>query len=113
MKYKIQTWKLLIQGEYDSEEEAIKDLADRYMQCSKCDAPNDHLIEHLTNKQSRLLENIAKRVYFYAEMEIFGNVQWIHKYTLNIYPFKDNHWWEDTRGNFKFEEREFKYEIVD
>jgi hypothetical protein len=113
MKYKMQTWKLIVEGDYETEEEAIKDLADKYMQCSKCDAPNEHPIEHLTGNYNRTIDNIGKRVYLYVEMEIFNKLQMVHKYTLNIYPFKQSHWWEDTNGVFKFEDKEFKFKIID
>lgn len=112
-KYKLSTWKLETTGEFESEEAAIRELSDRYMQCSKCDPPGEHPIEHLS-ETTRTVDTIAKRVYFYVQEKVYGNLQWVHKLTLNIYPFKPEHWWEPVtkESRFKPEAREFKYELV-
>ena len=109
-KYKLSTWKLSIEGEYYNEKTAIRSLSNKYMKCSKCDAPGDHFIELMAGNSSRTIDTIAKRVYFYVYEDVYGHMQWILKYTLNIYPFQKSHWWpcED----FNFEPRKFKYEFV-
>lgn len=115
MEYKLSTWKLEVSGEFDTEEEAIKILSDRYMRCSKCDPPGEHIIEAMMNSSGdRTTDNIAKRVYFYVKEPIYGNLQWVHKLTLNIYPFKQEHWWEsiDENNPFVFSEIDFRYKIV-
>ena len=113
--YKISTWKYEVKGEFSSEEEAIKSLSDSYMKASKCDPPNEHPIELIAGVQNRDLSAIAKRVYFYVEEVVYGNKQWIHKLTLNIYPFKKEHWWESINKEkpFEFKEIDFKYEVVE
>lgn len=108
-KYKMQTWKLIVEGEYSSEEEAIKDLADKYMRCSKCDAPGNHPIEHLDKRHVRTIDGIAKAVYFFVQEEVYGINQWVQKYQMSIYPFTKDHWWPCE--GFEGPEREFKYEI--
>lgn len=110
MKYKLYTWKLIVTGEYNNEEEAIKDLSDKYMACSKSDPPNEHPIELLTKTNNRTVDSIAKSVYLDVEIEVFGVLQFVNKYRLNIYPFKKEHWWKSNE-DFKFEEREFRYEF--
>ena len=115
-EYKLSTWKLSVEGEFESEEEAIKELSDRYMRCSKCDPPGEHPIELLSNSKggSRNIDTISKRVFLSVKEEVYGNLQWIHKLTLNIHPFKKEHWWDSVFKDkpFEFSEKEFKYKIV-
>jgi hypothetical protein len=113
--YKLSTWKLEVKGEFESEEEAIKSLSDSYMTMSKCDPPGEHTLELLFSAKSRDLSTISKRVYFYIEEVVYGNKQWIHKLTLNIHPFKQEHWWESINKDkpFQFKETDFKYEVVE
>ena len=112
MEYKMQTWKLRVEGEFDNEKEAIKSLADSYMSCSKCDLPGDHAVEHLTGQSYRTLDNIAKRVYFYLkEKNKYGYLEWQLVYVLNIKPFKKDHWWP-SEGLEIPKYRRFKYEII-
>lgn len=108
--FRIQTWKLRVEGQFESEEEAIKELADRYMQCSKCDPPNEHFIELINGSQLRNVDTIAKGVFFYVYEEVYGIEQWIEKYQIDIFPFKKEHWWESKNG-FEFKECEFRYNI--
>jgi len=113
-KYKIQTWKLQIEGEYASEKYAIKTLSDKYMRCSKCDPPGEHFLELLAGKESknRDTSNIAKYAFFYVWESVYGHEQWVMKYQLSIHPFKKSHWWENMDGSpFEFEECKFRYEI--
>ena len=107
--YRIESWKLRVEGEYENEELAIKDLSDKYMQCSKCDAPGDHPLELWAGNKSREVNLIAKSVCFSIKTSVFGREQWVEKYSLNIYPFKKEHWWPCE--GFIFDEIDFKYEI--
>jgi hypothetical protein len=110
--YKLSTWKLEVKGEYATEEEAIKDLSDRYMRCSKCDPPGKHFLEMFNKNAVRTLSDIGKRVFFYVEEEIYGHKQLVLKYDLDIHPFKKEHWWKCVNGEpFSFEETEFRYVI--
>jgi len=108
--YKLETWKLKVEGEFETEEEAIKELSDRYMRCSKCDPPHEGVMEGLLQKNFRTLDTIAKGVFLSVKEEVYGHSQFILKHELVIYPFKKEHWWESSNG-FEFEECEFKYEI--
>lgn len=108
--YRLESWKLIVEGEYETEEEAIKDLSDKYMYCSKCDAPGDHPLEIFAKTTSREVSLIAKHVCFSVKLEVFGIKQWVQKYILHIHPFKSEHWWPCE--GFVFEPCEFKYEIV-
>lgn len=125
MKFRIQTWKLRVEGEFDTEEEAIEVLSDRYLTCSKCDQPGDHPLELLSGKGRREIEKIAKQVYFYVEEEVYGHLQWIQKYILIIPPFKSRHWWPNSKAKgdiesligdpflLEWEDKKFRYKIVD
>jgi len=53
-KYKMQSWKLTIEGQYPNDEQAIKFLADKYLSCSKCDPPSESLPELLAKQDSEL-----------------------------------------------------------
>lgn len=126
-RYKIGSWKLEIEAEFNDEEfdeeYAIKHLADRYMSASKFDQPGDHPIELLNGKETRKIENLSKVVAFYVYESVYGNFQWILKYTLYIHPFKSNHWWPKVKKDIiteitydpfilEYEEIPFKYEII-
>lgn len=125
IKYKISTWKYSVEAEFDSEEDAIKGLSDRYMRASKSDQPGEHMVELLNGTNSRTLDSIAKRVYFYVYEPVYGNMQWVMKYTLNVYPFKASHWWPKAPKNIiekeftgdpfilEYEEIPFRYEIIE
>ncbi len=115
-KYKLQTIFLGYNGEYKTEEEAIKDLADKYMSNSKCDPPGEHTLEIWANKgkiKGGDISKIAKVVWFYVWEEIYGVEQWVVKYNLAIHPFKKRHWWESEK-DFKFDGRgrKFKYRVL-
>lgn len=114
--YRLSSWKLQVTGLYATEEEAIKDLSDKYMQCSKCDPPGEHFLELFSGSglTTRKTDGIAKRVYFYVEEKVYGNLQMVHKLTLNIHPFKQEHWWDsiNKENPFIFPQIEFKYEII-
>lgn len=112
--YKLETWKLRVEGFYETEEAAIKDLADQYMQCSHCDAPGDHPLELWAKAKGGTpkpvdVSIIGKGVCFSIEMKIFGIKQWVMKERLTIHPFQVNHWWPCE--GFVFEPCEFRYEI--
>lgn len=109
-KYKLSTWKYAVEAEFETEEEALKELSDKYMFASKCDAPGDHLFELMAGNTCRPIENIAKGVFFYVYEKVYGHMQWIRKYNLSIYPFKKEHWWPCE--GFEFKECEFKYKIT-
>ena len=114
MEYKIGTWKLEVSGDFDTEEEAIKILADSYMSRSKCDWPGTHLVELLMGKPSptRTRESIAKRVYLYVKEENkYGHKEWVFKDALNIHPFKKSHW-RDAPEDVIFRRTKFRYEIM-
>ena len=110
IKYKLSTYKLVVHGEYETEEEAIKDLSDKYMQGSRCDPPGKGYKEQLFHLKPLLIKDIAKEVYFYIEEEIHGIKQFVQKATLIIHPFKQEHWWSE-KDDFKFKKCKFKYEV--
>ncbi len=118
-KYKMDSWKLSIEGEFSSVEEAIEELADRYMKCSKCDAPGRHVVEILvatgqvsSNQGKRTLETIGKAVRFWVwEKNKYGQESWVAMHLLTIHPFKAEHWWPSE--GFVPPKRVFKYEIVE
>lgn len=111
-KYKLGSWKLSIDGEYESEEAAIKDLADEYMSRSKCDLPGEHPLEILNGSQSRDITTIGKSVWLSVYEKIHGHMQWVIKHKLTIYPFKPEHWWEPAKpGNVVPPATEFRYKI--
>jgi len=139
MKYRLQTWKLTVEGEYLTEIEAILDLSDKYLRCSKCDLPGESLSELLskdfnvvhgnsptmvklvndienvnfevsTNKKTRTITDISKTVWLYTEEIIYNRPQWIEKQQIRIYPFKTEHWW-DTPSDFTYNV-DAKYEIL-
>lgn len=109
-EYRMCTWKLSVEGEYTSEEEAIKSLADRYMKISKCSPPGEHPVDMLNNSPTPTM-SVGKGVCFYVHIELFGIKQWIQKYAMNIYPFKAEHWWDSNKG-FTPPVQEFQYEIL-
>lgn len=106
----MESFKLRVEGAYETEEAAIKDLADQYMRCSHCDAPGDHPIELLLKCPAGDVKKICKSVLFSVKTKVFGRIQWVEKYDLKIYPFKENHWWP--AEEFKFEPCEFRYKII-
>jgi len=107
----LQSWKLSVNGECATEEEAIKELSDRYMTHSKCSPPMEHPSELLTgNVTRRDVTKIGKSVLLSVFEEVYGINQWIEKHHLTIYPFKKSHWWESEKG-FEFTETEFRYDI--
>lgn len=114
-EYKLSSWKLEVKGQYASEEEAIKDLADKYMQCSKCDPPGEHFLELLSGNNQRDISQIGKGVWFYVYEAVYSHKQFVLKHQLTIYPFKQEHWWEsvDKEKPFVFEETEFRYKIIE
>lgn len=119
MKYKLQTFKLTIEGEFETEEQAIKELSDNYMRCSKCNPPNQHPAELIMGVKPQeitkeRIEKIGKTVWFYVWEQVYGKWQWIEKYKLSIHPFRVEHWWESTiEPKFVPQECEFKYEIIE
>lgn len=113
MEYKLGSWKYVVSGEFDSEESAIKELSDKYMTASKMDPPGEHGTELLSGVKYRKEEDCAKGVFLQVKEKIYGRMQWVTKYNLNIYPFKQKHWWDMINGDkYDFQECEFKYEIV-
>lgn len=119
MKYRLETFKLTCEGEFDTEEQAIKELSDGYMKRSKCNPPNEHPAQLLVSTEptpitKERIDGIGKIVYFSVWENVYGRWQWIEKYKLCIHPFKAEHWWESTtEPKFVPEECEFRYEIVD
>ncbi len=110
----METFKLSIEGEYDSEEKAVKDLANKYMQCSKCDLPGEHPVELLMEAKPRKgqLKTVCKGVWLSVWESIYGREQWVEKHELRIYPFKPNHWWPSISGKTQPKGSKFRYEIV-
>ncbi len=84
------------------------------MKASKCDPPGEHFLELLGGGNSRKVDDISKQVYLRVKEEVYGNMQWIHKSTLVIFPFKKEHWWDSINKDnpFVFEERDFRYAVV-
>jgi len=109
--YQLGSFKGYSEGEFATEEEAIKVLADRYMTISKSHAPGDHFLELLVGSQ-RKIDDIGKDVYLKVFDEAFGIRQWVIKYHLVIHPFKQEHWWPSSKEPFEFAECEFRYRIV-
>lgn len=91
-KYELKTWKLVVFGEFENDEEAIKELSDSYLKCSKCDLPGDSIPELLNGVGITRLDP-AKHVYLFVEHEVFGIKQMVQKSILWIYPSKKEHWW--------------------
>jgi len=140
MKYRLQTWKLTVEGEYLTDEEAILDLSDKYLRCSKCDLPGESLSELLSkdlniihgnsptaeklltniekvnfgvseNKTPKLITDIAKSVWLFTEEIMYNRPQWVEKHHVIIYPFKTEHWW-DAPSDFTYNVAA-KYKILD
>lgn len=112
-KYKLYSLKLTIEGEFNDEEKAIKELADDYMSVSKLSPPGESLAELLANKTVNKVENIGKLVKLAVyENNKYGVKQWNDIKRVKIYPFKAKHWDKTVKyHDFKPPEREFKYEI--
>lgn len=107
----MQTWKLSIDGEFETDEEAIKDLSDKYMKCSKFDLPGTSVPELLTSTKNVYPDGSpAKRVYLFIEHEVFGIKQMVQKYILNIYPFKQDHFWD--ADHIRIPTKKFQYKII-
>ncbi|MFA5366706.1 MAG: hypothetical protein WC333_02380 [Dehalococcoidia bacterium] len=107
----MESFKLSIEGEFDNEETAIKELADSYMQASKCNPPGEHPAELMGLASfSKDLAKHGKQVLFSVWEKVYDREQWVEKNILVIHPFKKEHWWESEKG-FEPQECEFKYEI--
>lgn len=112
-KYKLYSIKLAIEGEFDNEEKAIKELADDYMRCSKVNPPGESIGELLCQEIIFKAEDIGKvvRLAIYEENK-YGISQWNDIKRIKIYPFKDYHWDKTVKyHDFKPPQREFKYEV--
>lgn len=106
------SFKYEVEGSYSSEEEAVKDLADKYMQSSRFDIPGEHFMELVAGTVSRSAETCSKGVYFQVYEEIYGHEQWIMKYRLRIHPFKSDHWYKSIKDpSIKMPETEFIYSV--
>ena len=112
------SFKLRIEGEYETEEEAIKDMANQYMQCSKVDPPCESIYLALAGADTHSVDwrTLAKQVALYRYEEVYGIKQKVMIKILNIYPYNKGHWWQDTEGGKEFVKnlprRRFKYEDV-
>lgn len=108
-EYKMETWKLRVEGKYKHESRAIRALANKYMKISPCDPPGEHPVELLTGVAAGTnIENIGKRVWFYVKEEVYGRMQWVEKYELIIHPFSEKHWWPSGQG-FIPPDQQFRY----
>lgn len=113
-KYKMYSFKLELTGEFENDKEAIIELADRYMKCSKTDIPGNSVLEKLdTRYKARTFNSTRKVVALDIEIEVFGIKQFVRKAVLNIKPYKREHWWESKNNDFAFDEVPFEYEIVE
>ena len=114
-KYKVYSLKLTIEGEFNDEETAIKELADDYMRVSKLNPPGESLAELLCDKKVHNAEDIGKGVILAVyEKNKYGIAQWNDIKRIKIYPFKDYHWDRTVKyHDFKPPQRDFKYEIKD
>ena len=112
-KYKLYSLKFTAEGEFNNEEQAIKELADDYMSVSKLSPPGESLGELLTNQMLNKVEDIGKvvRLSVYEENK-YGIKQWNDMKRIKIYPFKEKHWDKPVKyHDFKPLKQEFKYEI--
>ena len=109
------TFKLRVEGEFKTQEEAIEKLADRYMSISQMAPPGESIPELICNKISSKAENLCKHVWLEVlETNKYGREQWMEICELNIYPFKDEHWQTPMKyEDFIPPKREFKYEIAE
>lgn len=112
-KYKLYSFKLSIEGEFDDEEKAIKELADDYMTVSKLDPPGESIGELLANQIINKVEDIGKIVRLSVyEKNKYDMFQWNDIKRIKIYPFKEKHWDKTVKyHNFKPSNQDFKYEI--
>jgi len=80
-RYKIVTWKLKLEGDYNSEAEAIQDLGRKYLDALE----NDSRIKALKNTS---LKKKGQLVYLYEEHNSYGpkHLHFIH--TLLLLPAK-------------------------
>ncbi len=111
-QYRLSSFKLEVTGWYETEEEAIEKLADAYLKISKCDPPGEHPAELITKTNLRSPSKVSKQVLLEVEEEVYGRIQWIEKNTLNIRPFKKEHWWNPKEG-FILPFIEFNYSKID
>jgi hypothetical protein len=113
MKYKLGSWMLSTEGEFETDEEAIKTLADRYMTASRSDPPGRHPLEILAgNGPTRKVEEIGKAVWLYVyTANQFGHEEWLVKHQLTIHPFKRDHWEKGHELDESEYSSEFRYTI--
>lgn len=100
MKYKLETFKNTVTGDFQTQDEAIRELADQYLTKMKCYPPRDKVST----------AGICRAAYLSVKEE-GPSGKWKVLSRVEVFPFNINHWHDDGSGQFP-RDCEFKYRIT-